>query len=210
MSKGGISLYPFLDLNNNGVLDAGEPMVKLTSVGILGGKVIFSKKDSIVRISDLNAFTNYVIEFNNSDLENIAWRFKKKVYQVLIDPNQFKRINIPVIVVGEVSGMVYLNNDNALKGLRRITVKFYKKNSDKVVAQTLSESDGYIYYLGLEPGEYIASIDPEQLNNLKMVASPKLIPFKISPSIDGDIVSNLDFILSPVKETLTDIAPQGR
>jgi hypothetical protein len=206
MSKGGISLYPFLDLNNNGIFDAGEPMVKLTSVGILGGKVIFSKKDSIVRIPDLNAFTNYVIEFSNNDLENIAWRFKKKVYQVLIDPNQFKRIDIPIIAVGEVSGMVYLNNDNSLIGLRRISVKFYKKNSNKVVAQTLSESDGYIYYLGLEPGEYIARIDPEQLNNLKMISSPELIPIKISQSFEGDIVSNLDFILSLVKEPIPDTA----
>jgi len=85
-------------------------------------------------------------------------------------------------------------------------VKFYKKNSDKVVAQTLSESDGYIYYLGLEPGEYIARIDPEQLNNLKMVSSPELIPIKISQSFEGDIVSNLDFVLSLVKEPIPDTA----
>ena len=200
VSKGGISLYPFLDLNHNGIFDDGERMVKISSVTIMGGKVIFSKKDSIVRIPDLNAFTNYMVEFHDNDLENIAWRFKKKVYQVLIDPNQFKRIDIPVIAVGEVSGMTYLNKDNSLKGIRRILVKLYEKNSNMVVAETLSESDGYIYYIGLEPGEYVARIDQEQLAKLNMVSSPELIPVKISNSFDGAVVEGLDFTLSPAKE----------
>jgi len=200
VSKGGISLYPFLDLNRNGIFDDGECMVKISSVTIMGGKVIFSKKDSIVRIPDLNAFTNYMVEFHDNDLENIAWRFRKKVYQVLIDPNQFKRIDVPVIAVGEVSGMAYLNKDNSLKGIRRILVKFYEKNSNVVVAETLSESDGYIYYIGLEPGEYIARIDPVQLTKLNMISSPEQIPVKISNSFDGAIVEGLDFKLSPAKE----------
>jgi hypothetical protein len=202
VSKGGISLYPFLDLNNNGIFDTGEHMVKITSVSIMGGKIIFSKKDSIIRIPDLNAFTNYLVELKDNDLENIAWRFKKRAYQVLIDPNQFKRIDIPIVAVGEVSGMAYLNKDNSLKGIRRILVKFYEKNSNKLVAETLSESDGYIYYMGLDPGEYTASVDPEQLSALKMSSSPELIPINITQSFDGAIVGGLDFILSPVQEQL--------
>jgi hypothetical protein len=220
VSKGGLLLYPFLDLNNNGKFDRGEHMVKITNVSIMGGKVLFNDKDSIVRIPDLNAFTNYLVEFQDNDLENIAWRFKKKVYQVMIDPNQFKRINIPVVPVGEVSGMAYLNKDNILKGLRRILIKFYRRDNDKLiaktlseadafsasrlVAQTLSESDGYIYYIGLEPGEYYARVDAEQLRNLKMVSSPEVIPIKIEQTVNGDIVSGMDFILSPAVE----IAPE--
>jgi len=221
VSKGGIILYPFLDLNHNGIFDPGERMVKIASVSIMGGKVIFSKKDSIVRIPDLNAFTSYLVEFHDNDLENIAWRFKKKVYQVLIDPNQFKRINIPVESVGEVNGMAYLNKGNNLKGIKRILVKFYEKNSNKVVAETLSESDGYIDYMGLEPGEYVARIDPDQLTKLEMVSSPETIPIQIAQSYDGTIVSGLDFTLSPAKEmaidnvknvtmidTISDVTPQ--
>jgi len=87
---------------------------------------------------------------------------------VLIDPNQFKRIDIPIIAVGEVSGMTYLNKDNVLKGQRRILVKFYKKypksggnrnlseaddtDYSKPMAETLTESDGYLYYMGLPRG----------------------------------------------------------
>ena len=228
-SKGGLLLYPFLDLNNNGKFDKGEHMVKITNVGIMGGRVIFSEKDLIVRIPDLNAFTTYLVELHDNDLENIAWRFRKKIYQVLIDPNQFKRVDIPVIAVGEASGMVYLNKDNVLKGQRRILVKFFKRGIGKEgsqtfaesdvsynnpVAETLSESDGYLYYMGLAPGEYIVRVDPEQLKNLNMTASPETVTIKINQTAEGDIVSGLDFVLNPIpdkeEENLKPNAPDNR
>lgn len=196
VSKGGISLYPFLDLNRNGIFDANEHPVRLTSVRTMGGRAIFNEKDSIVRIPDLIHFTNQLVEFDDNNLENIAWRFTHKTYSILIDPNQFKRVDIAVVPVGEASGMVYMNNDNSLKGIGRILVKFYKKDGLKPVAETLSESDGYIYYLGLEPGEYIARVDPEQLKNLDFTANPTEIEFTIKAVEEGDIVGGIDFVLT--------------
>ncbi len=197
VGKGGILLYPFLDLNNNGTFDADEHLVKLTSVKIYGGRAFFSESDSIVRIPDLNAFVSYNVGFNDYDLENIAWRFKHKTYQILIDPNQFKRVDIPVIAVGEVTGTAYLNQDNALKGIGRILVKFFKKNGDLAVAETLSESDGYIGYMGLEPGEYIARVDSVQLSNLGFTADPPQRNFTIKTLKDGDSAGGIDFVLQP-------------
>ncbi len=144
---------------------------------------------------DLNAFVNYNVEFYDNDLENIAWRFKHKIYQVLIDPNQFKRVDIAIIIVGEAIGMVYLDNDISLKGIGRILVKIYIKNNNKVVAEILSESDGYIDYLGLEPGEYIAKVDTVQLNNLGYTADPPQRNFTIKTSREGDIAGGIDFVL---------------
>jgi hypothetical protein len=199
VGKGGISLFPFLDLNQNGIFDKNEHMVKLPALKVFGGKAIFNPKDSVVRIADLNAFTNYIVEFADKDLENVAWRFKNKRYQVLIDPNQFKRVDIPIISVGEVSGMAYLNTDNTLKGIGRILVKFYKKNSSNVVAETLSESDGFIYYLGLDPGEYVARIDSAQLSNLEFTPDPIQIAFSIRTTEEGDIISGINFVLNTKK-----------
>ncbi|MEI8204027.1 MAG: hypothetical protein WCH34_13485, partial [Bacteroidota bacterium] len=209
VTKGGIKVYPFLDLNNNGVLDNNEPMMKLTSIRINGSRPIFSNKDSIIRIPDLNAFVNYTVEFSDADLENIAWRFKNKIYSVLVDPNQFKRLDVPIVIVGEVSGTAYMNKDGMLKGIGRITIQFRRKNSDKVVAETLSESDGYIYYMGLSPGEYVARIDPEQLSNLEFVSDPPEINFKIKSSQEGDIVEGINFTLSNRTVSETPKAPKN-
>ena len=195
VSKGGISLYPFLDLNNNALFDANEHMVKLTAVRIEGGKAIIREKDSIVRIPELNAFVSYTLEFSDTDLENIAWRFKHKIYKVLIDPNQYKRIDIPIISTGEVSGMVYLDRENSLKGIGRIWVRVYDKTGTKEIAKTLSESDGYIDYMGLAPGDYIARIDSVQLNELDYKADPPFRSFTIKKMELGDIVGGVEFVL---------------
>ena len=194
--KGGISFYPFLDLNQNSIFDPGEPMVKLNSLRIAGASAEFSKEDSIVRVSGLNAFTSYLVVFNNNELNNIAWRFKHNTYKIFIDPNQYKRVDIPILSVGEISGMVYLKKDNASKGIGRILVKIYKKGSTIAAAETLTESDGYIYFLGLEPGEYVARIDSEQLKVLNMVSSPTELPIRIKRSVSGDIVEGITFTMS--------------
>jgi outer membrane protein OmpA-like peptidoglycan-associated protein len=196
VGRGGISLYPFLDVNNNGKYDQGEKMVKITSVKIYGGKVIFSDKDSIIRMPDLIPFTNYNVEFDDNELENISWRFKHRIWSVIIDPNQFKRIDIPVSTVGEAVGTTYMNNNNSLKGLGRILVKYYKKGSDQVIAESLSESDGYINFLGFEPGEYIARVDSVQMSRLDYTVAPTEIPFTVIGIEEGDVADGIDFVLS--------------
>ena len=205
VGKGGISIHPFLDLNRNGVFDVGEKLVKLTSVSIMGGRATFSEKDSILRIPNLNAFIHYLVEFQDKDLENISWRFTKKVYKVLIDPNQFKRIDVPIQSFAEVNGMAYIKKDNVLKGARKIRIKFYDKVNFKVVAETLSELDGYINYMGLKPGEYFACVDPEQLEKLEMYAVPRHFPVHIPQSFEGAIVDGLDFTLDLVKNWVPEI-----
>jgi hypothetical protein len=200
VGKGGIVLYPFLDLNHNGIFDKEEHLVKLSVARANGAKTIISEKDSIVRIPNLNSFTDYVLEFNDSDLSNIAWRFKHNTYKVLVDPNQFKRIDVPILAMGEISGMAYMEKESELKGLGRVLIKIYKKDSDKVVAEVLSESDGYIYYLGLKPGEYRACVDPEQLDNLDLLAEPACRYFTINTMKEGDIVDGIDFTLKENKK----------
>jgi len=200
VGKGGISFYPFLDLNQNGRFDKGEPLVKLSALRIMGNKVKVNEKDTIVNIPDLMAFTQYIVEFKDNDLENTAWRFKKKKYRILIDPNQFKHIDVPIVPIGEIEGMTYINKDNKIKGIGKISVRFYDKNSNRKIAETFSESDGYIRYTGLEPGEYTARIDSVQLYNLHYTTSPKQRDFIIKSLKEGDLVNQIDFMLEPEPE----------
>ena len=194
LGKGGILLYPFLDLNQNGKRDKGEQMVFLNNVKINGGKADVSKKDSIVRISDLNSFINYNITFSDEDLDNFSWRFKHKTYQVLVDPNQYKRVFIPIISVGEISGTVSLKKGKNTQGQGRVTLHIFDEKENKI-AETLSEFDGYYSYLGLKTGKYTIRVDPAQLKALNYNALPIAHEIVIYGSEDGDIVDNLDFNL---------------
>ena len=95
---------------------------------------------------------------------------------------------------------IYLKNlKNELNGIGRILVKIYKTNSDKAIAEALSEPDGYFLYMGLEPGDYVARIDSVQLRNLDFTVDSPEIPFNIKSLKDGDIVEDINFILTKKK-----------
>tara|TARA_B100000787_G_scaffold4379_1_gene3253 strand:+ start:1821 stop:4169 length:2349 start_codon:yes stop_codon:yes gene_type:complete len=195
MGKGGLLLYPFLDLNGNSKLDEGEKKVFLPSVKVTGAKAVISKKDSIVRVFDLNAFVNYTVKFSDTQLNNIAWRFKHKTYKILVDPNQYKRVFIPVISVGEISGIVSLRKDENIQGQGRVLIQIFDEKGTKIT-ETLSEFDGYYSYLGLKPGKYTVRVDETQLKNLNYKALPKVHQITIKVSEYGDIIDDLDFTLS--------------
>jgi hypothetical protein len=194
MGKGGILLHPFLDVNQNGTFDKGEKKVLLSSVNVPGATVAISKKDSIVRILDLNAFINYTIEFSDTSLDYISWRFKKKTYQVMVDPNQYKHVFVPIIAVGEISGTVFLKKGKNIEGQGRVNLQIFDEKENKV-AETLSEFDGYYSYLGLKTGKYTIRVDPKQLKALNYLSVPLVHEIVIKASEYGNILDNLDFNL---------------
>ena len=198
IGKGGVLFYPYLDINQNGKRDKGEQLVLLNNVRVTGGKAVISKKDSIIRVSDLNAFVNYNVSFSDDDLDNIALKFKHKTYQVLVDPNQYKKVEVPILVMGEISGVVHLTNEGGMTGQGRISIQIVNKKG-VVVAETLSESDGYFSYLGLRPGAYKVRVDEKQLNIIGYKSSPPAHKFMIKPLVDGDIKEGLDFEIKNTK-----------
>ena len=199
VGKGAITLLPFLDVDGNGKRDPGEPKAANLQFRINGGTIVRNDKDTTIRILDLTPYTSYLLELDKNSFDNISWQMHNLTMKVMIDPNQFKTIEVPISVMGEGSGTDY----NGSKGQGRMLVCFYRSDST-LAARTLTESDGYYSYLGLKPGKYTVRIDPEQLKKLKMVSSPVLIPITIAYSFDGDIVESLDFKLSLSKEQVTD------
>lgn len=188
VGTGGVTLVPFLDLNNNGQRDKGEPKIEGVKISVQYGNVIYSKRDSVIMVTSLEPFVNYLVKIDPNSLPNIAWRIKEQTYSIAIDPNKLKMVEIPVYIVGEISGRVYL--DKALQG--RIVVIIRDKKGT-MVARAITENDGTFDYIGLAPGEYTASIDQAQLKKIRKKATPGSLPFTIRPLRDGDVVEKLDF-----------------
>jgi hypothetical protein len=148
-------------------------------------------------IAGLEAYASYLIELDKSSFDNIAWQIKNSTIRATVEPNRFRLIEVPVAVLGEASGMVYLEKGKQRKGLSRILVNFYDSSS-KLVAKTLTEGDGYFSYLGLAPGRYTARIDSVQLGLLKVSAAPDSISFQIASSEEGVVADGFEFVLRPL------------
>ncbi|SEB11784.1 hypothetical protein [Pedobacter hartonius] len=197
VGKAGFTVIAYLDLNGNGVKDPAEPKAAGLSLRMNGGMIKYNEKDTLIRITNLEAFRTYTLSLNANGFDNLTWQLKKPVISITAEPNQFRKIEIPVTVAAEVSGMVYVKNNNERQGLGKIRVNFYDQQA-QLIKQVLSESDGYFSYLGLVAGSYTVSIDTTQLQHLKLTASPANLPVTIRRSIDGDVVDGLEFILSTI------------
>lgn len=191
VGRAGLLVYAYLDLNGNNKRDASEPKVPGLQLKINGGRVQQNQRDTTIRVIDLEPYNSYLIELNRNSFDNIAWRLKNATYKITPNPNQTTVIEVPVQVCGEVSGYV-LKNDDTGKG--RLTVNFYR-NGTIPAGHTVTESDGYFNFLGLPPGTYTASIDTVQLEKLQLSAPVVSKVFKIKSTIDGDVVSNIDFLI---------------
>jgi cell division protein FtsN len=194
VGRGGLVVLPFLDLNFNDIYDPGEPKIKDLNIRINGGRIKRTDRDTTIRVFDLMPYTTYLLQLDKNSFDNIAWQLPFETVNVAIDANKLKRIEVPVKVMGEGAGMVYLKKQGRKKGRSRIIVNFYTVDSVKV-GRVISEFDGYFSYLGLPTGSYYARLDTNQLRKLNMKSVPSSIPFEISPDIDGDIVDNLEFTL---------------
>lgn len=198
VGKGGLVLIPFLDINCNGIKEKDEPKISGLQAHISGGRIESDDKDTLVRVFDLEPYANHILTIDGVNFDNIAWQIKNKNLNVVVEPNMFRRINIPVSVMGEASGMVYIAGRGGKSGQGRIIINFHRSDST-LVKSTMSEADGYFSFLGLTPGKYYAQIDPAQMEKVGMTASEP-INFEIHSLIDGDIVDNLEFTLRKIIE----------
>lgn len=187
VGRGGIVILPFLDLNYNGRHEQREPRAFGLSLKSNNGVIEQDRNDTLIRISDLEPYTPYLLELNSSGFENVAWRIVKSTLQVTVVPNQFQLVEVPIQVVGEVNGKVICDSDSTTShGKGRILVCIYNSES-RLVARTLSEPDGYFSYMGLKPGEYSLTFDQNQLIKSKLTRVTESIKFSIRPDMNGDI-----------------------
>lgn len=181
VGRSGLTFIAFVDENQNGKKDQGEPAYPKLNVRCNGGKLIYSKTDSLTHIIGIEPFVEQMVTIDESNFDFISWKVLKKNIKVITDPNQFKKIYVAIQPMCEITGMIIDQETGAGKSRMLINIT---DTENKVVAHILSESDGYFSYMGLKPGKYTVSADSEQLNVLNLKCSS--VPVTLVPSYEGD------------------------
>ncbi len=196
VGRSGVSVMAYIDENFNEKKDPQEHFIAKLVVRCNGGKVVYNNTDSITRVVGLEPFVDYVLHLDDSQFENISWKFTKKDIKVRTDPNQFKKIMVSVQPMGEITGMVVDDESGNGKGRILINIVDLKGN---IIAHTQTEGDGYFSYLGLRPGNYKVGIDQTQLKILNLQSNP--VSVTIEENRQGDIKDVGNILLRHPKGT---------
>jgi len=194
VGKGGIVVIPYLDLNCNGKRDPDEPAAPGLKIHVNGGRTEYNLKDTTVRVFELEPYVSYYVELDRNSFDIISWQLTKRVIKVVVTPNDFTKVEVPVEVQGEVSGLVSIKDNKRPKGQGQMIICVYNTDTN-IIARAVTEADGFFNYLGLAPGSYLVGLDTGQLHKLHMTASPSFVPINILKTRDGDVADNLEFAL---------------
>ena len=194
VGKGGITILPFFDENYNGRRDYGEAKISGLNLRTSAGQVERIEEDTSIRILSLEPYTRCLIELDDSGFDNSPLKLVNSSYNVHVDANVFKKIEVPLIIAGKASGTVRINWAGEIKELNGVILLLYDKER-KQVGRIFSKTDGSYNFEGLPIGSYLLKIDSIQLQRIGKACVPDSINFQISADSAGLFVTGLDFML---------------
>jgi len=195
VSRGGLSLVPFIDLNNNDVLDKNERVLETEFSTIMNaGKLVKSENRKDYWYVDLDPYNKYRLEIVPVSFDNPLLRPKYKTYDLTIDPNRFKLVNVPVYVSGIISGNIVLQSGSTTKGVPTFKIILESSNGLQKY-EKLTFSDGEFIFDNIPPGKYVVYPDQDDLNKHSFNSTTGILTVEIRPSEEGEIIDNILFTL---------------
>jgi hypothetical protein len=197
IGRGGVSGTVFIDENANGWLDPAEP--RLPDIKVLVGSQGV-RTDAFGRYSawDLGAFEAADVAIDMESMPSPLLVPTAALSSVVIQPNGFRTVDLPVIRGVELMGRVLRSGTVGDAGLGSVRVTLRHQSSGRV-HETLTFSNGEFYLMGLPAGDYDVSIPADMLKLLGLEAEvPELTLNVPKPSERSTQLPELLIRLRPV------------
>ncbi len=184
--RGGLSIAAFLDLNGNGIREGDEPGAGRFSIQTDEGVVQRAESGDVTRIYGLEAYHEVTLTIDPESFDNPLWKPAVTTFLVTVDPNEFKTVSIPVLVTGEIDGIMRPPTGQPLfEG----TVLRWERVDGTESAIVPMRPSGAFSLRGMRPGTYRLFPDSAQLAARHAVADTLTI--ELRAQADGDIVEGL-------------------
>lgn len=195
---GSAILRPFMDNNFNGVFDQGDeyvPGLKAKMQGA-GGRPIGD--DRMFYYDRLRPYDEYILQIDKYSLDNPLLKPTNENYRVRFNPNVVTSIDVPLVIAGELTGMVKRQLTHGQAGIGGIKIIVLNLGNGQQTEIT-TFNNGEYYYLGLVPGDYQARVDSDQLETYGYRTEPQMINFTVDAVEGGSVVEDINFVLFPLK-----------
>jgi hypothetical protein len=101
------------------------------------------------------------------------------------------KLDLPVVMTGEIGGYVYLEQERNNRGLSGISVQLLDED-EQIIRTTATAYDGYFYIPELKPGSYLLRISPESVER-RGLKKPELKEVELPA--EGGYISGFEWIL---------------
>ena len=205
--QGAVSASAFLDLDGDGVRQAGEPPVpgaRFTLNGSPRGAV--SDTGGLAYLGDLPTGGNIDVSVLAASLEDPSWVVSGPAARVTPRAGSVARVDVPVVVTGEISGTVTMWGGREAEAVPGLELELVARATGKVVRRTVSGFDGFFDITGVPPGDYLLQVAAAVTGWY-----PAYRPIHIAPL--GTLQDGVDFTLVPVGATppaAEDVEPPPR
>ena len=195
-NNGALSALVFLDKNFDGIYDLGDQPLEGVRIQHSGRTSKATDKKGIAYIPNLSSYRPTAITIDIGSLEDPFWIPVNKGVTIVPRPGKSISLEFPVIITGEVDGIVYLQRDTAVKVVSNVMLELVDSEGE-IVLQTKSAFDGFYLFMMVPPGQYIVRISPEQVKRLNLEPPADR---QVVIEGDGTIVSGVDFIIERKRE----------
>jgi outer membrane protein OmpA-like peptidoglycan-associated protein len=202
--KGNASVTFYQDINNNGKREEDEPIMKGVKISTPGKFTRVVQKEKTILLQDLVPGDRYAVKVIAESFANPYIRPQISEFSFYPEPNTITKIDIPCFSTGILEGRLTKNENGEVVGQGGLKVHILSEDSTFTSAVEVF-SDGSFYTMGVPIGKYTMFVDTVQLKLLKSVSIPSTLNFEVKPTIDGDYISQLEFLIIPKSKLQQDL-----
>lgn len=187
-SSGAVTARVFLDRNGNGARDDGEPPIEHAGFFVNRNSVApRTNAGGIAMLDYLPVHAATDVRLSTSTLEDPWWTPSRPAVRMVPRPGKALVIDFPIAVAGEITGTITLKGRSA--GRVRMQVV---GDAGKVVAEAMSEYDGFYDITKIPPGTYTLRVHPEDVAAMSLAGDAAR---KVTITVEENVLDGIDFEL---------------
>jgi hypothetical protein len=191
-SQGAVSARAFLDADADGCFSAGDSPLAGVRFKTDGSRLNAETGEDGVAWLPLSPYHRLDLSLDEDTLSDPAWVAERQGVGLVPRPGAAWTVDFPVIETGEIDGTVSLRRGDGKQEASNVLLQLLGADGT-VVQETKSQYDGFYLFEKVRPGRYTLRIAPDQLDRLRLTATPERSEIHLG---GGEIRSGVDIVLA--------------